>query len=202
MNKVPNFEKNKDGLLPVIIQDIDSHVVLMLGYMNKEAFEKTKESKLVTFFSRSKQRLWTKGETSSNFLHLKEILVDCDQDAILIKAKPAGVVCHTGADTCFFEENKSSSHFLYELERIIVDRLENPIEGSYTNKIAQKGIAKVAQKVGEEAVESLIEAVKQDKEKLLEEGADLMYHFILMLQVSGLNISAIENVLRERHQKK
>ena len=187
---------SSDGLAPCIIQDCATRVVLMLGYMNNEAINQTIKTKKVTFFSRSKQRLWTKGETSGNFLHVENILLDCDQDTILIEAKPTGPVCHTGSDTCFNKKNESS--FIYELEKIIQDRKANPKEGSYTNKILEKGINKVAQKVGEEAVELIIESKDNNKELFLNEAADLMYHYILLLAAKELSLADVENVLKSR----
>lgn len=193
-----NFEKG-NGLLPVIVQDVNTSKVLMLGYMNEEALKKTQQEGKVTFYSRSKKRLWTKGETSSNFLILKEIYFDCDQDAILIKAEPQGPVCHTGADTCFKETNKTSDGFLYRLEKTIANRKANPVEGSYTNLLFNKGTNKIAQKVGEEAVELVIEAKDNNKELFLNEAADLMYHLLVLLQHKGYTLSDIDETLLGRH---
>jgi phosphoribosyl-ATP pyrophosphohydrolase/phosphoribosyl-AMP cyclohydrolase len=187
-----------DGLVPCIVQDSETKVVLMLGYMNKEAIMKTMAEGKVTFFSRSKQRLWTKGETSGNFLSVRNILLDCDQDTILIEAKPAGSVCHTGNDTCFNQTNTGS--FVYALEKIIQDRKANPMEGSYTNKILNSGINKVAQKVGEEAVELVIEAKDNNKELFLNEASDLMYHYLLLLTAKGFSLADVEQVLKSRHR--
>jgi phosphoribosyl-ATP pyrophosphohydrolase/phosphoribosyl-AMP cyclohydrolase len=171
----------------------------MLGFMNAEALEKTISEKRVTFFSRSKQRLWTKGETSGNFLEVTDIISDCDQDTILVKARPVGPACHTGADTCFSERNPSWS--ISALERIIVDRKENPKEGSYTTTLFNSGMNKIAQKVGEEAVELVIEAKDNNKDLFLNEAADLMYHYIVLLQAKGFSLNDVESVLKQRHQK-
>jgi phosphoribosyl-ATP pyrophosphohydrolase/phosphoribosyl-AMP cyclohydrolase len=192
-----DFTKYADGLVPAIIQDTKTNKVLMLGFMNEEALNKTKELNKVTFFSRSKNRLWTKGEESGNFLNVVEILKDCDQDTLLIKAEPVGPVCHTGADTCFDEKNKPSS-FLFELENIIANRLKNPLEGSYTNKLFNRGINKMAQKVGEEAVELVIEAKDTNDELFINEAADLMYHYILLLQAKGFKLNDVAKVLKSR----
>ncbi len=192
-----NFSKG-EGLIPCIVQDIDTNKVLMLGFMNEEAYNKTFEEKRVTFFSRSKQRLWTKGETSGNFLDVREILVDCDQDTLLIKAKPAGPVCHTGADTCFNEINDSWN--LNSLAYVIQDRKANPVKGSYTNSLFEAGINKVAQKVGEEAVELVIEAKDDNKQLFLNEAADLMYHYLVLLTQKGYSLEEVVDVLRKRHK--
>jgi phosphoribosyl-AMP cyclohydrolase / phosphoribosyl-ATP pyrophosphohydrolase len=197
MDLKPNFEKNPDGLLPVIIQDAQSHKVLMLGYMNKEAFQKTLNEGRVIFYSRSKQRLWMKGETSGHFLDLKEVKVDCDGDALLIKAKPNGPVCHTGNDTCFEEENKMYS-FLPILEQIINDRFTNPTESSYVAGLFAKGINKIAQKVGEEAVELVIESKDNNSELFLNEAADLLFHLLILLKAKGHSLNEVENVLSKR----
>ncbi len=194
----PDFSKYADSLVPVIIQDIATQKVLMLGFMNKEAFIKTQSESKVTFFSRSKQRLWTKGETSGNFLLVKEILADCDNDTILIKAQPTGPVCHTGADTCFNETNSSFS--LQKLEDIIADRKNNPSDNSYTSSLLKKGINKVAQKVGEEAVEMVIESKDNDEEKFLNESADLLYHYLILLRAKNHSLSDVVKVLAERHK--
>ncbi|MDQ6757458.1 MAG: bifunctional phosphoribosyl-AMP cyclohydrolase/phosphoribosyl-ATP diphosphatase HisIE, partial [Bacteroidota bacterium] len=175
-----DFDKYTDNLVPAIVQDADTNVVLMLGFMNEEAYKKTLETKLITFYSRSKQGLWTKGETSNNFLHLISIKTDCDNDSILIKAKPDGPVCHTGSDTCFNEKNISDS-FLYKLEKIIAERKNSPTENSYTSSLFKKGINKIAQKVGEEAVELVIEAKDNNKENFLNEAADLLFHYLILL---------------------
>jgi len=188
-----------DGLVPVVIQDNNSLQILMVGYMNKEALKKTKREKKVTFFSRSKNRLWTKGETSGNFLYVEEILSDCDNDSILIKVNPAGPVCHTGSTSCFNEE--TAKGFIYELEQIIKQRIENDANDSYTNKLYKKGINKVAQKVGEEAVELIIEAKDNDKCLFENEAADLLYHLLILLKSKNSGLQRIEEVLKERHNK-
>jgi len=194
----PDFSKYADGLVPAIIQDATTNKVLMLGFMNEEAFEKTKVEGKVTFFSRSKQRLWTKGETSNNFLPVKEIIVDCDNDTLLIKASPTGPVCHTGADTCFKETNSSFS--LEKLENIIADRKTNPSASSYTASLFAKGINKIAQKVGEEAVELVIESKDDHKEKFLGEAADLLYHYLVLLQAKNYKLEDVITILAQRHK--
>ncbi|WP_237275098.1 bifunctional phosphoribosyl-AMP cyclohydrolase/phosphoribosyl-ATP diphosphatase HisIE [Tenacibaculum ovolyticum] len=186
-----------NGLVPVIIQNNTTLQVLMLGYMNETAFLKTKEDKKVTFFSRSKNRLWTKGEESGNFLEVKDIQVDCDNDTILIKAIPAGPTCHKGTTSCFADETPKG--FLYELERIVSDRIDTDNETSYTNQLYKRGINKVAQKVGEEAVELVIEAKDNDANLFKNEAADLFYHIIILLKAKGFTLSEIEAVLRERN---
>ncbi|MBS1557258.1 MAG: bifunctional phosphoribosyl-AMP cyclohydrolase/phosphoribosyl-ATP diphosphatase HisIE [Bacteroidetes bacterium] len=191
-----NFNK-LEGLVPCIVQDSVTNVVLMLGFMNKEALQKTIVEKKVTFYSRSKQRLWTKGETSGNFLHLVSITPDCDNDTLLIKVRPQGAVCHTGSDTCFREKNKSNG--LHFLEQIIQERKQKPKEGSYTNKLLSAGINKVAQKVGEEAVELVIEAKDNNRELFLNEAADLMYHFLVLLAAKGYSLQEVEQLLEQRH---
>lgn len=196
---LPDFNKFPDKLIPVIVQDASTSKVLMLGYMNEAAYNKTMVEEKVTFFSRSKQRLWTKGETSGNFLLLKEILHDCDNDCILIKANPAGPVCHTGADTCFNETNQSS--FLYQLEKIIQSRKETKQEGSYVNSLFEKGINKIAQKVGEEAVEVVIEAKDDNDELFKNEAADLLFHYLILLNAKGFSLTDVEQILRLRHKK-
>jgi len=190
--------KKGNGLVPVVIQDNNTMQVLMVGYMNEEAFLKTTEEKKVTFFSRSKNRLWTKGETSGNFLFVKEILTDCDNDSILIKVNPAGPVCHTGSTACF-DENTAKG-FIYELEQVINKRIENDVNDSYTNKLYKKGINKVAQKVGEEAVELIIEAKDDNIEFFKNEAADLLYHFLILLKTKGVNMQSIEEVLKSRQK--
>lgn len=190
--------KKGNGLVPVVIQDNNTMQVLMVGYMNEEAFLKTTEEKKVTFFSRSKNRLWTKGETSGNFLFVKEILTDCDNDSILIKVNPAGPVCHTGSTACF-DENTAKG-FIYELEQVINKRIENDVNDSYTNKLYKKGINKVAQKVGEEAVELIIEAKDDNVELFKNEAADLLYHFLILLKTKGVNMQSIEEVLKSRQK--
>ena len=194
-----NFSKYTDGLVPAIIQDYTTGKVLMLGFMNEEAFQKTHNEGTVTFFSRSKQRLWTKGETSGNFLRVKSMLADCDSDTILIKAEPTGPVCHTGADTCFNETNPGFS--LERLEAVITDRKNNPDEKSYTASLFARGINKIAQKVGEEAVELVIESKDDDKEKFLGEAADLMFHYLVLLQAKGYKLADVIKVLSARHKK-
>ncbi len=192
-----DFSKG-DGLLPVIVQDVNTAVVLMLGYMNREALEKTLAEGRVTFYSRSKQRLWTKGETSGNFLEVKSIKEDCDKDTLLIKVHPVGPVCHTGSDTCFDEANKHRD-FIRHLEGVIQDRKANPGEGSYTASLFAKGINKVAQKVGEEAVELVIEAKDDNEELFLGEAADLLYHYLVLLTAKGYALDDVVRVLQERH---
>ncbi|MCD6377023.1 MAG: bifunctional phosphoribosyl-AMP cyclohydrolase/phosphoribosyl-ATP diphosphatase HisIE [Caldisericaceae bacterium] len=193
-----NFKKG-NGLIPAIVQDANTGKVLMLGYMSEASLRKTRDSGLVTFYSRSRQKLWTKGETSGNFLHVKEILPDCDGDTLLIKATPDGPVCHTGKDTCFFEENKPSIDFLNQLEAIIESRKKEMPEGSYTTHLFKKGVKKMAQKVGEEATEVVIDAVTDNKERLLEETADLMYHLLVLLKAHDLSLSDVARVLEKRH---
>lgn len=194
----PDFSKYPDGLVPTIIQDAISNKVLMLGFMNEDAFAKTKAEGKITFFSRSKQRLWTKGETSNNFLMVKEILADCDNDTLLIKASPTGPVCHTGADTCFNEKNSSFS--LEKLEAVIADRKNNPSDSSYTSSLFEKGINKIAQKVGEEAVELVIESKDENDDKFLNEAADLLYHYLVLLQAKKFSMQNVVNILAERHK--
>lgn len=200
-SKNPNFDKG-NGLLPVIVQDATTHKVLMLGYMNTEALEKTRREGKVTFWSRSKERLWTKGETSDNFLLVEDIKIDCDQDTILIKAHPQGPTCHTGADTCFNESNSSRTGFIDQLRKIIHDRKENPSDQSYTASLFAKGINKVAQKVGEEAVELVIEAKDDNKDLFMGEAADLLYHYLVLLEAKGYSLDEVIAVLEERHNKK
>jgi phosphoribosyl-ATP pyrophosphohydrolase/phosphoribosyl-AMP cyclohydrolase len=197
----PNFNKSENGLIPVIIQDNLTNVVLMLGYMNAEAFEKTKKENRVTFFSRSKNRVWTKGEESKNYLDVNSILIDCDQDTILIKATPHGPTCHTGDDTCFKEKN-NSENFLFELETIIRERKNNPSDTSYTSSLFKKGINKIAQKVGEEAVEVVIEAKDDNRSLFLNEASDLLYHYLILLQAKDASLNDIITVLKERDKRK
>jgi len=196
----PDFTKSKDGLLPAIVQDATTQVVLMLGYMNTEALQKTEKEKRVTFFSRSKNRLWTKGEESGNFLNVVSVSIDCDNDTLLIKANPVGPVCHTGADTCFNEKNVSAD-FLSQLEAIILDRKNNPSDKSYTSSLFKKGINKIAQKVGEEAVELVIEAKDNDEKLFKEEAADLLFHYLILLSAKGYTLNDIKKVLELRHAK-
>ena len=192
-----DFEKSADGLVPAIVQDAQTNKVLMLGYMNSEAFEKTGETQKVTFFSRSRQTLWTKGETSGNFLHVKEIFIDCDADTILIKAIPTGAVCHLGADTCFNEKNEAEN-FLFELEKVIKERKENPAENSYTSKLFAKGINKIAQKVGEEAIELIIEAKDDNPELFKAEAADLLYHLLVLFAEKDIELKVVLETLKKR----
>jgi phosphoribosyl-ATP pyrophosphohydrolase/phosphoribosyl-AMP cyclohydrolase len=196
----PDFTKMPDGLVPAVVQDARTGVVLMLGYMNQEALEKTLETGLVTFFSRSKQRLWTKGETSGNALRLRDIRLDCDEDAILLKAEPSGPVCHTGDDTCWGERNQAV-YFLPVLENIIWERKNAAPENSYTAQLFAAGIPKIAQKVGEEAVETVIESLGENRERLLNESADLLYHLLVLLAAKGVRLEEIEDVLKKRHLK-
>lgn len=193
----PDFNKFPDHLIPAIVQDAQTKIVLMLGYMNEEAYKQTLISKKVTFFSRSKQRLWVKGETSGNFLTIKDILMDCDNDCLLLKAIPVGPVCHTGSDTCFNEKNEGS--ILSELESIICSRKENKQTGSYISGLFEKGMNKIAQKVGEEAVELVIEAKDNNDQLFKNEAADLLFHFLILLNAKGKNMLDIEEVLKERH---
>jgi phosphoribosyl-ATP pyrophosphohydrolase/phosphoribosyl-AMP cyclohydrolase len=194
----PDFEKG-NGLLPVIIQDFDTNKVLMLGYMNEEALQKTQAEGLVTFFSRSKNRLWTKGESSGNFLKVKQISIDCDEDTLLIKVAPQGPVCHTGTDTCFSEKNEGSA-FLFQLESVIIDRKRSLNDDSYTASLFKKGINKIAQKVGEEAVELVIEAKDDNKELFLGEAADLLYHYLVLLSAKDFSLSDVIETLSKRHR--
>ena len=194
-----DFEKFSDELAPAIIQDAQTGKVLMLGYMNDAAFEKTRNESVVTFYSRSRQNLWTKGETSGNYLYVEDILIDCDADAILIKVIPAGVVCHTGADTCFNEQNQTDD-FLFELEKIIQQRKYEPKSDSYTSSLFEKGSKKISQKVGEEAVELVIEAQSHDDELFVNEAADLIYHFLVLLAARNIRLVNVLSILRERHK--
>ena len=194
------FSKYADGLVPAIIQDDITGKVLMLGYMNEAALAKTQELKKVTFFSRSKNRLWTKGEESGNFLLLKSIESDCDNDSLLVKVDPVGPVCHKGTDTCW-SENNTHSNFLFHLEAIIADRKNNPSEKSYTSSLFEKGINKIAQKIGEEAVELVIEAKDNDANLFKNEAADLLFHYLILLQAKGHTLSEIQDILISRHQK-
>ena len=195
-----DYTKYENGLVPAIIQDAITKNVLMLGYMNEEAFLKTNQTKKVTFFSRSKNRLWTKGEESGNFLNLVSIKVDCDNDALLIKVQPEGPTCHKGSDTCWNEKNNSSFGFLSKLEEVIEERKNNSEdENSYVSSLFRAGMNKIAQKVGEEAVEVVIEAKDTNDDLFLNESADLLFHYIILLQAKGFHISDIENVLRARH---
>ncbi|MFK2820286.1 bifunctional phosphoribosyl-AMP cyclohydrolase/phosphoribosyl-ATP diphosphatase HisIE [Flavobacteriaceae sp. LMIT009] len=191
---------NSHGLIPAIIQDTKTKTVLMLGYMNEESIQKTKDTKKVTFFSRSKQRLWTKGEESGNFLNLVSIKNDCDNDTLLIQVNPEGPTCHKGTDTCWEEENASSLGFLTELEDIISQRKENASgDTSYVASLFEKGINKIAQKVGEEAVETVIEAKDTNDDLFLNESADLLFHYLILLQAKDYKLKDIVNVLKSRH---
>ena len=194
-----DFEKC-GGLVPAIIQDADTKTVLMLGYMNEEAYEKTLSTGLVTFYSRSRQCLWTKGETSNNFLHLVDIKVDCDNDTLLVKVHPDGPTCHKGTDTCWGEENEASPLlFLSELSNFIEKRHQEMPEGSYTTSLFRDGLNRMAQKVGEEALELVIEATNGTNERLVYEGSDMLYHLIVLLTHKGLRIEDMAAELRERH---
>jgi len=195
-----DFSKYDNSLAPVIIQDYSTQKVLMLGFMNEEALSKTRKEGKVTFFSRSKQRLWTKGESSGNFLFVKEILADCDKDTLLIKAEPMGPVCHTGAATCFNEDNPAFS--LHQLEKIITNRKNNSTDESYTSSLFKKGINKIAQKVGEEAVELVIESKDDDNDKFINEAADLLFHYLILLQAKDFKLTDVTKLLEERHLKK
>lgn len=199
MNMKIDFEKSADGLVPAIVQDARTRKVLMLGYMDRRSLDATNETGKVTFYSRSRQKLWTKGETSGNFLLVEEIFADCDNDTILIKANPAGAVCHSGADTCFNETNENEN-FLFELEQIIKARRENPSENSYTSNLFEKGINKIAQKVGEEAVELVIEAKDENPELFKAEAADLLYHFLVLLRAKNLELDDVLETLKQRRQ--
>lgn len=194
-----DFTKYTNGLIPAIIQDNETKTVLMLGYLNQEALDKTLETKKVTFFSRSKNRLWTKGEESGNFLGLISIQNDCDEDTLLIKVKPVGPTCHTGADTCWQETNESNFGFLSQLENVIQDRKNNSTkENSYVASLFEKGINKIAQKVGEEAVEVVIEAKDNNDNLFLNESADLLFHYLILLQAKGFKLDNVVEVLKER----
>lgn len=195
-----NFSKYADGLVPAIIQDYATQKVLMLGFMNDEALQQTYATGKVTFYSRTKQRLWTKGEQSGNFLELKSITIDCDSDTLLIKVHPIGPTCHTGADTCFNEKNHAED-FLHYLEEIIAIRSKAAPEQSYIAKMLAKGINKVAQKVGEEAVELVIEAKDDNQELFLGEAADLLFHYLLLLNAKGFKLQQVIEVLKQRHSK-
>lgn len=195
-----DYSKYADGLVPAIVQDFDTDKVLMMGFMNEAALHKTEELGRVTFYSRSKQRLWTKGEESGNFLELKSIAVDCDNDTLLIKAHPKGPVCHTGADTCWMEKNHNSN-FLNYLEDIIALRKKASVEESYVARLFAKGMNKMAQKVGEEAVELVIEAKDNNEELFLNEAADLMFHYLILLNAKGYKLDNVVEILKQRHSK-
>lgn len=188
-----------DGLAPVIVQDVQTLEVLMLGYMNSEALQKTRTDGKVTFFSRSKGRLWTKGESSGNFLEVSSIHTDCDHDAILILATPAGPTCHTGSRSCF--NTPYNQNFVFGLEQIIADRYEHPVEGSYVNKLRKKGLNKIAQKLGEEAVETVIAALNETEEHLVDEASDLMFHLLVLLREKNVKFAAVAANLEQRHIK-
>ncbi len=193
--------KKGNGLVPVIVQDDQSEKVLMLGYMNEQALKRTKESGKVTFYSRSRNELWTKGETSGNYLDLVSIKVDCDGDTLLVRAIPHGPTCHTGDDTCFGEDNLDHTNFINELERIVLDRKGNPASGSYTAKLFEEGVAKIAQKVGEEATEVVIEAMENNKKLLKEEISDLIYHLLVLMAAREISLEDINLTLKNRHKK-
>lgn len=195
-----DFSKYTDGLVPAIVQDDETGKVLMLGFMNEEAVVKSQEIGKVTFYSRSKKRLWTKGEESGNFLYLKSLLVDCDQDTLLIKANPAGPVCHTGADTCWNETNITND-FLQHLEGVIEQRKQVEPDKSYVSSLFKKGLNKIAQKVGEEAVEVVIEAKDSNEELFLNESADLLFHYLILLNAKGYKLQDVIEILQMRHSK-
>jgi phosphoribosyl-ATP pyrophosphohydrolase/phosphoribosyl-AMP cyclohydrolase len=195
-----DFSKHPDGLVPAIVQDATTKYVLMLGYMNQEAVSKTKETQQVTFFSRSKNRLWTKGEQSGHVLNLIDMTVDCDNDALLIQAKPKGPTCHRGVDTCWGESNTPNYGFLTTLEDVIADRKNNPSDKSYVASLFGKGINKIAQKVGEEAVETVIEAKDTNSDLFLSESADLLFHYMILLQAKGHNLNDVVRVLEKRQK--
>ena len=197
-----DFDKNNDGLVPAIIQDANTKNVLMLGYMNAEAFQKTKETGLVTFFSRTKNKLWTKGEESGNVLQLIDIKLDCDNDTLLVSVNPKGPTCHKGTDTCWNEVNKPSFGFLSNLEAVINSRIENAdAQKSYVASLYEKGINKIAQKVGEEAVEVVIEAKDNNDDLFLNESADLLFHYLILLQAKGYKLQDVVSILEQRHSK-
>ena len=194
----PDFKKYADGLVPAIIQDYKTQKVLMLGFMNEEALKITEQTGQVSFYSRSKKRIWTKGEESGNFLKLKQILTDCDNDSLLIRAEPMGPVCHTGSDTCWSERNHADNFLLY-LEEIIALRRNSQDESSYVYKLFQKGLNKIAQKVGEEAVELVIEAKDVNKDLFLNEAADLLFHYLILLQSKNASLDEVIRILKDRH---
>jgi phosphoribosyl-AMP cyclohydrolase / phosphoribosyl-ATP pyrophosphohydrolase len=196
-----DFSKSNDGLVPAVVQDAQTKNVLMLGYMNEEALKKTRETEKVTFFSRSKQRLWTKGEESGNFLHLKDIKLDCDQDTLLVLVDPHGPTCHTGTGTCWGGDNEAGVTFLEQLEDTIQQRKSNlEDEKSYVASLFRSGINKIAQKVGEEAVEVVIEAKDNDKDLFLNESADLLFHYLILLQAKGFKLQDVIEILKDRHK--
>jgi phosphoribosyl-ATP pyrophosphohydrolase/phosphoribosyl-AMP cyclohydrolase len=194
-----DFDKYQ-GLIPAIIQDHRTDKVLMLGFMNREAYDKTRRERRVTFYSRTRKELWTKGETSGNYLYVKDIIEDCDQDTLLIKADPQGPVCHTGSDTCFNEKNQLPENFIRYLTEIIHDRHRNPSEKSYTSSLFRQGINKIAQKMGEEAIELVIESKDENKDLFLNEAADLFFHYLVLLEVKGYTFDEVIQVLKERHK--
>ncbi|NND10463.1 MAG: bifunctional phosphoribosyl-AMP cyclohydrolase/phosphoribosyl-ATP diphosphatase HisIE [Flavobacteriaceae bacterium] len=194
-----DYNKYQDGLVPAIVQDDETQAVLMLGFMNEQALEKTKETKQVTFYSRSKKRLWTKGEESGNFLNLSSIHLDCDNDTLLIKVHPVGPVCHLGTDTCWAENNESSFGFLSSLENIISSRQKDSPENSYVSSLFRSGINKIAQKVGEEAIEVVIEAKDSNDALFLDESADLLFHYLILLRAKGFSLQDVEQNLKQRH---
>ena len=195
-----NFSKHPQGLVPAIVQDASTKRVLMLGYMNQEAVNTTQEKQQVTFYSRSKKRLWTKGEESGHFLQLVDMAVDCDQDTLLIQANPVGPSCHTGDDTCWGEDNTPSYGFLTALEEVIADRKNNPSDKSYVTRLFAKGMNKIAQKVGEEAVETVIEAKDENSDLFLNESADLLFHLMILLQAKGHRLDDVVQILEERQK--
>ncbi len=202
-----NFNKNNDGLVPAIIQDVTTKNVLMLGYMNEEAYKKTLDTQKVTFFSRTKSRLWTKGEESGNFLELVDIKLDCDQDTLLVSVTPNGPTCHKGTDTCWAESNSQNFGFLSQLEQVISNRknqanddINEVNEDSYVVSLFKKGINKIAQKVGEEAIEVVIEAKDDDDTLFLNESADLLFHYLILLQAKGFQLNDVVEILKERHK--
>lgn len=201
MNNEPDFTKTVDGLLPAIIQDDQTGKVLMQGYMNKESFHKTLEEKVVWFYSRSKERLWKKGETSGNELQVCSVKLDCDLDSILIKVNPLGPVCHTGSDTCFNEVNSSNYDWIKHLETIIEQRQKSGDSKSYVASLFKKGINKIAQKVGEEAVEVVIEAKDDDQELFLNESADLLFHYLILLKAKGYGLGDVLEILKSREKQ-
>lgn len=197
-----DFDKSSDGLIPVVVQDNATLQVLMLGYMNKEALEQTIATKKVTFFSRSKQRLWVKGETSENYLLLEDVFIDCDKDTILVMATPCGPTCHTGSVSCFAEQELPALSHIGMVDKVIQDRIAHPTENSYTHKLIARGLNKVAQKVGEEAVEVVIAALAETREEYLGEFTDLIYHSLVLLHAQGMNLSDVAEVIAERHRLK
>jgi phosphoribosyl-ATP pyrophosphohydrolase/phosphoribosyl-AMP cyclohydrolase len=196
----PDFNKSSEGLIPAIIQDHHTGKVLMLGFMNEEAFKLTQESGRVTFYSRSKKRLWTKGEESGHFLNVKQVALDCDQDTLLIKAEPVGPTCHTGADTCWDEPNHTSD-FLFYLQDIIDLRRKGNDEKSYVKSLFDKGVNKIAQKVGEEAVELVIESKDNNKDLFLNEAADLLFHYLVLLRAKDISLNEVYEILKQRHSR-